>query len=147
MPWVLFLLALAAGAANPLQSGSNAQLNRQLVSPVWAGIIVYASGLFGLLIVQLFLRQPFPAAVRFSRVDGWAWIGGPVSIASTMAGLTLAQKLGSGLFTGLSITAAIAVSVILDQFGWLGFRPHTASPGRLIGCGLMILGTWLVTRS
>jgi transporter family-2 protein len=146
MPWVLFLLALAAGAANPLQSGSNAQLNRQLLSPVWAGILVYATGLLGLLLVQLFLRQPFPTTQRFAQVDGWAWLGGVVSIASTMAGLTLAQKLGSGVFTGLSVTAAIAISVLLDQFGWIGFRQHSASPGRFIGCGLMILGMWLVAR-
>ena len=146
MPWVLFLLALAAGAANPFQSGSNAELNRQLESPVWAGIAVYATGLLGLLLVQLVLRQPFPTVGRFTQVNGWAWLGGLVSIASTMAGLTLAQKLGSGVFTGLSITAAIAVSALLDQFGWLGFRQHTASPMRLVGCALMVLGVGLVAR-
>ena len=146
MPWVLFLLALAAGAANPFQSGTNAQLNRQLESPVWAGIIVYASGLLGLLLVQLVLREPFPTTARFAQVNGWAWLGGLVSILSTMAGLTLAQKLGSGVFTGLSITAAIVVSVLLDQFGWIGFRQQTASPGRIAGCAFMVVGIWLVAR-
>ncbi len=146
MPWVLFLLALAAGAANPFQSGINAQLNRQLGSPVWAGVIVYASGLLGLLLVQIILREPFPTAARFAQVNGWAWLGGLVSILSTIAGLTLAQKLGAGIFTGLSITAAIIVSVLLDQFGWIGFRQHAASPARLAGCGLMVVGLWLVAR-
>lgn len=146
MPWVLFLLALAAGAANPFQSGANAQLSRQLGSPLWAGLIVYASGLAGVLALQLFLREPLPSIARMGQVDGWAWVGGLVSIASTMAGLMLAQKLGSGVFTGLSITSAIAVSVLLDQFGWLGFRQHTASPLRLLGCGLMVAGIWLVAR-
>lgn len=146
MPWVLFLVAVAAGAANPFQAGSNAQLNRQLGSPVWAAVIVYASGLAGLLVVQLFLREPLPTAVRFAQVNGWAWLGGIISIASTMAGLTLAQKLGSGVFTGLSITAAVGLSTLLDQFGWMGFRQHTASPARLAGCVLLVLGTWLVAR-
>ena len=146
MPWVLFLLAAAAGAANPFQSGTNAQLNRQRASPVWAGIIVYVSGLLGLFLVQLLLREPFPSAARFAQVNGWAWLGGLVSIISTIAGLTLAQKLGSGVFTGLSITAAIVVSVLLDQFGWIGFRQHAASPARIAGCGLMIAGVWLVAR-
>jgi transporter family-2 protein len=72
--------------------------------------------------------------------------GGLISIASTMAGLTLAQKFGSGLFTGLSITAAVVTSVVLDQFGLIGFRQHSTSPGRMLGCGLMIAGVWLVAR-
>ena len=146
MPWVLFVLALAAGAANPFQSGANSQLSRHLGSPVWAGVIVYASGLAGVLVLQLFLREPLPAAARIGQVDGWAWVGGLVSIASTMAGLMLAHKLGSGVFTGLSITSAIAVSVLLDHFGWLGFRQHTASPLRMAGCALMVAGLWLVAR-
>ena len=146
MSWVLILLALAAGTANPFQSGVNAQLNRQLDSPIWAGIVVYVSGLLGLLLVQFILREPLPTAARFTQVNGWAWLGGLVSIVSTIAGLTLAQKLGSGIFTGLSITAAIVVSVFLDHFGWIGFRQHTASPGRMAGCILMIVGIWLVAR-
>ena len=146
MPWVLLLIALAAGAANPFQSGSNAQLNKQLDSPLWAGIFVYASGLAGLLLVEMFLRQPLPAMGRIQQVNGWAWLGGLISIASTMAGLTLAQKLGSGVFTGLSITAAVVLSILLDQFGWLGFRQHAASPARVAGCALMIAGLWLVAR-
>ncbi len=146
MPWVLLLIALAAGAANPFQSGSNSQLNKQLESPLWAGIFVYASGLAGLLLVEMFLRQPLPAVGRIHQVNGWAWLGGLISIASTMAGLTLAQKLGSGVFTGLSITAAVVLSILLDQFGWLGFRQHAASPARVAGCALMIAGLWLVAR-
>ena len=145
MSWLFLLLTLVAGAANPFQSGLNSQLNKQLASPVWAGLTVYATGLAGLMLVQLVLRQALPAS-RLAQVSGWAWFGGLVSIASTMAGLMLAQKLGSGVFTGLSITAAIVVSALLDQFGWVGFRQHTLSPMRALGCALMIGGVWLVSR-
>lgn len=146
MLWIVYLVALGAGAANPFQSGTNAQLNKQLGAPLWAGLVVYATGLAGLLLVQLFLRQSLPHSDRLASVNWWAWLGGLISIASTMAGLMLAQKLGSGVFTGLSITAALSTSIILDQFGWIGFRQHTASPGRLLGCGLMVVGVWLIAR-
>lgn len=145
MLWVIYLVALAAGAANPFQSGANAQLNKQLGQPIWAGVIVYATGLAGMLLVQVIFGRVFPWS-KAGEVSWWAWLGGLVSIASTMAGLTLAQRLGSGLFTGLSITAAVITSVMLDQFGWLGFRQHAASPARLAGCGLLIAGLWLVAR-
>ena len=144
---VLFvLIALAAGAANPFQSGVNAQLNKQLAQPVWAGIAVYTTGLAGMLLVQLFLRQPVPASHAVAAVRPWAWLGGAVSILSTMAGLMLAQRLGSGVFTGLTLTASLVTSVLPDQFGLIGFAQRSASPVRLLGCGLMIAGAWLISR-
>ena len=146
MSWLIALIALLGGAANPFQSATNAQLNKQLHQPLWAGIVVYASGLAGLLIAQLFVRAPFPAA-QMSQVSWWAWMGGLISLLSTLVGLTLTQKLGSGLFTALSLTAGIVMSVVLDRFGLLGLRQHAASPGRLVGCALLIAGVWLIARS
>jgi transporter family-2 protein len=141
--WIAFLIAVVAGSANPFQSATNAELNKQLGQPVWAGITVYATGLLGMLAVQAFARQAFPAA-KLGGVHWWAWIGGLISIVSTIAGLLLAQKMGSALFTGLSLTASVVTSVLLDQFGLVGMKQHSASPLRLLGCGLLIGGIWLV---
>jgi transporter family-2 protein len=146
MNFFAYLIAIASGIINPLQSGANAELNKQLDSPLWAGIFVYASGLAGLLLAQIFLRHAFPGTSRIVSVKGWAWIGGLVSIASTLTGLTLAQKLGAGVFTGLAVTASIATSVLFDHMGWIGFRQHSASPARIAGAVLMIVGLWVVAK-
>lgn len=146
MPVILWLIAVAAGAANPFQSGANAELGKRLAQPFWAGAVVYASGLAGLLLLQALFGHGWVPAEKLRAVPWWAWLGGLISIAPTMAGLMLAQKLGSTLFTGLSITAAIVTSALVDQFGLIGFRQHTASPARVIGCGLMVVGVWLVAR-
>jgi len=146
MSWLLVLLAVLSGAANPVQSGANAQLNRSITHPVWAGIIVYSIGLAGMLLLQLFARGGFPSHENLVAVPWWAWLGGIISIASTMAGLMFAQKLGSGIFTGVSLTAALSCSLLLDHMGWLGFSKHLASPLRLVGAALMIGGLWLVAR-
>ena len=145
MSFLLLLVALAAGVANPFQSGLNADLNKQLGKPLWATLSVYATGLAALLLIQLCFRQAFPAG-RIGSVPWWAWLGGAVSIVSTIIGLTIAQKLGSTLFTGASLSASVVTSVLLDQFGLVGFKQHTASPGRLFGCVLLCGGVWLVAR-
>ncbi len=145
MPFVQFLLALAAGTANPFQSGVNAELNKQLGRPVWTGVAVYLTGLVGLLLVQLFVREPLPGA-RLASAPWWAWMGGAISLISTVVGLTIAQKMGSGVFTGASVTASLVMSVALDHFGLIGFRQHTASPGRIGGCALMIAGLWMIAK-
>ncbi len=146
MNWLAYMLTLAAGAANPVQSGANAELKRQLGAVLWSGAIVYLVGLAGVLLLQLFARQALPGASRFAAVKWWAWTGGAVSIASTLAGIALAQKLGSGVFTGLNITAALVMSLVLDNFGWVGFKMHPATPVRIFGCALMIAGLWMVAR-
>ena len=140
-----FLAALFAGVSNPFQSATNAELNKQIHQPVWSGIWVYATGLVGLLLVQLVIREALPKSV--GGVPWWAWAGGAISILSTMVGLTMVQKLGSGVFTGVSLTAALITSVLLDQFGVAGLRQHSATPGRMAGCALLIVGIWLVARS
>ncbi len=145
MTLLLILTALTAGMANPFQSGLNAQLNKQLGQPMWASIFVYFSGLLGLLLIQLFTRAPLPVS-RLIQVPWWAWLGGLVSIVSTVIALTIAHRLGSSVFTGASITASLAVSVLLDHFALIGFKQHTASPLRLAGCAVMIAGLWMVAR-
>lgn len=145
MAWILFIITLGAGAANPFQGATNAELNRQLHQPLWAAIVVYASGLAGLLVAQIFVRAPFPAA-EAGGVHWWAWTGGLISLVSTVIGLMLTQRLGSGLFTSLSITASLLTSVLLDQFGLVGLRQHSASPARIVGCVLLAAGVWLVAR-
>lgn len=151
MLWILMLIALVAGAANPFQAGTNAELNKQLQHPVLAGAWVYLSGLAGLLlaavVAPLFVRHPYAGVgARLAHVPWWACLGGFISIVSTMAGLTLAQRLGSGVFTGLTLTASLVTSVLLDQFGLIGFRQHSASPARVVGCCLLVAGVWLIAR-
>jgi transporter family-2 protein len=144
--WISYLLAIGAGAANPAQAGANAQLGKSLASPGWATVWIYLSGMAAMIVASLLTRSVFPAADKISDTPWWAWMGGFISIASTVAGLTFAQKMGSGVFTGVSVTAALAASIILDHFGWVGFKVHPASLVRVAGTALMVIGLWLVAK-
>ena len=55
--------------------------------------------------------------------------------------------MGSGTFTGLSLTASVITSILLDQFGLMGFKPHPAHSLRLVGAGMMIGGLWLIAKN
>lgn len=147
MTFLAVLFAVAAGAANPFQSGTNSELNQQLGRPLWTAGWVYLTGLAGVLICELVMQQRVPVAARIASVPTWAWFGGIISILPTLAGLMLAQRLGAGIFTGITLTTSLAMSMALDHFGLIGFRQHTASPARLAGCALMVVGLWIVTRS
>lgn len=145
MAIIVVLLAIAAGAMAPLQ-GTNAELFKHWQQPVWTTVWVYLSGLATILLIQLFVRQPVPVGGALHAAPWWAYVGGSLSIVTTLIALMYAQKLGSGLFTGLSLTASVVVSILLDQMGWLGFKQHPASPLRMLGGALMVGGVWLVSK-
>jgi bacterial/archaeal transporter family-2 protein len=119
-----YVIAFLAGAGSPIQAGASAQLNKGLASPVWAALFVYVSGLMGVMLMQLVVRTPFPLTqMRGSEIPWWAWSGGLLSIGLTLTGLTLAQKLGSGLYTGLTLTASLLTSIALDHLVSSGLNP------------------------
>lgn len=113
MSWLFVLFAAAAGTLNPFQN-VNAELNKHWQQPVWTAAWVYLSGLLGVLLLQAILRQAMPAHANVTGAPWWAWFGGLISIVTTMIGLMFAQKLGSGIFTGVSITASVLVSILLS---------------------------------
>ena len=61
MSWIIVLIALAAGAANPFQSGSNAELEAHAHQALWTTAWVYASGLAGVVLLQVFARPASPS--------------------------------------------------------------------------------------
>jgi transporter family-2 protein len=132
--------------ANPVQTGASAQLRKSVDNPIFAAAYVYLGGFVIVLLIQLFVRLGWPSANKFMSVPWWAWTAGLLSVAATMAGIMLAQKLGAGVFSGISVTAALVTSLALDNFGWVGFKQHPASWPRLLGGGLMIVGLWLVSK-
>jgi transporter family-2 protein len=146
MSWIAYILAIGAGAANPFQSGTNAELNKSLDSPVWTALYVYLSAFLAVLLIQSIVREAWPFSGKLNGLPWWAWAGGMVSISSTMAGLVFAQKLGSGVFTGLTVTAALISSIVLDHYGLIGFKVHPASAMRLLGGALMITGLWVIAK-
>jgi transporter family-2 protein len=145
MALIVVLIAIGAGALTPLQ-GTNAELFKFWQQPIWTTVWVYLSGLSGILLIQLFVRQVLPTTQAVHAAPWWAWFGGFLSIITTLAALMYAQKLGSGMFTGLSLTASVIVSILLDHMGWIGFKQHPASGLRVTGGVLMVVGVWLVSK-
>lgn len=147
MTWLLYLLAAAAGIVSTAFSGSNATLSRTLGQPITAGIIVEAIALTGLVAVGFTYGGMGWPAGKFAALPWWAWLGGLGTVSILTAQLTLASRIGAAPYTAITVSAGLVVSILLDQFGWLGFEQHTAHWPRLVGGVLMISGVILVTRN
>lgn len=59
-------------------------------------------------------------------------------------GRPFVDKVGAGTFAGLTITANILVSLLIDQFGMFGIGHHAIGLWRIVGAVLMVGGITLI---
>ena len=114
----LILLAIVVGFALPVQAGVNAQL----------------------------FRVPLPAARVASQAPAWHWIGGILGAVYIAVAVVLAPRLGAATMIASVVAGQMLASLLLDHFGWVGFARQEATPARLLGAGLIILGVRLLQR-
>jgi transporter family-2 protein len=63
-----------------------------------------------------------------------------------IAGIAVPGKIGASSFTGMTVTAAIITSILMDHFGLVGFKQHSAGFARIAGACLMIGGLVLIAK-
>jgi transporter family-2 protein len=45
------------------------------------------------------------------------------------------------------VAAQFLMGALVDHFGWMGAEVRPLNLARLVGMGLLLAGTWLITRS
>ena len=129
---------------NAIHSGTNAELNKTLENPWWAGVFVCAISGAVLLLGVGYNRESFPSMSGFSATPWWAWLGTAIAAIPVISTLFFAGRLGGAAFSGLVVTGTIVFSIILDYYGLLGFSVHPMSLPRIAGGALMLAGLSLV---
>ena len=142
---VLYLLPLAAGLLNAVQSGTNGALNRAIEAPAVVALIALSLAFAAIAGIGLALgKVAVPDAAKAAAAPWWAWVGGVMGAGIIIAQPIAAPKLGAGAFMGVLVTSSVCASIVLDHFGLAGFQEHAASWGRIAGAALMVVGVWLV---
>ncbi len=144
MNFIPYVLCLLTGVLNAIHSGTNAQLTQSLERPWWAGVFVCVISGAVLLVAVAFSREGFPSVDKFIATPWWAWLGTAIAAVPIIATLLFAGRLGGAAFNGLVVTGTIVFSLVLDQFGLLGFEVHHVNIERILGACLMLGGLALI---
>jgi len=143
MQFLLYPLVIVAGMMNPLQAACTSALNKALDRPFMVGVISVVGTATVTIVGSLVLDQ-LGFGGKAGQVPWWAWFGGLAGSVFLLTQPVAAPKMGAGPFIATTVTAGMVVSVLIDNYGWLGFQQHTATLWRLVGAGLMIVGVVLV---
>ena len=136
MAFVMGLISVLGGVLNTGQSGSNATLAKSLDQPILAALVVTAVNGVVYLLIAPFVGLHLPKGDALAAVPWWAWCGGAFGGVYVLSSIFFAQKLGGGIFIGLTVTAGVVTSVLMDHYGLVGFKQHAASWPRILGAGL-----------
>jgi bacterial/archaeal transporter family-2 protein len=147
MSWLLAPLAVLLGAVLTTQVATNTQLGKALGNPYIPATVNMAVGLIVTAVLTWTLTSEWPSREMMREAPWYAWpAGGVLGVIYLTGNILLAPKLGAGALVGLVVAGQLIFSVLLDQFGWLGFAQHSAGIGRLAGCCLMIAGVFLISK-
>ena len=137
--WGWAALAIAAGAALPLQGAVNAQLRADLDAPVAAGawsFVVAAAAMVAVLAVT-------PRGARVDRLGGvpwWGWLGGLCGAGYVTSVFLLIPEIGVAPTIGLTVAGQQLASLLVDRYGLLRLPRRPISRGRLAGVAALFMG-------
>jgi transporter family-2 protein len=138
------LFAFVAGAMIPFQVGVNARLAQVVHGPIRAAFVSFLVGTIALLILSAIVWRPLPTGGRLAGAPWWAWIGGLLGAFYVAGSIVTGPRLGAATLIAAVVAGQSLASILIDQFGWVGFREHHISPGRIAGMALVLGGAALV---
>jgi bacterial/archaeal transporter family-2 protein len=140
----LYPLILVAGALQAWGPPMNGALRGALTNPWLASLVSFLPIIALLGVLLLCQPRPMPTADGIAGMPWWAPLGGLVGAVAVVAGLLFVNKVGAGAFAGLTITANILMSLVVDHFGLFGMEVHAVNIWRILGGVLMVAGIALV---
>jgi transporter family-2 protein len=143
--WYLYGLTILAGLANAIQPGQNATLSKSLGLPVTAALVILLVSTAAMLVGGLAIgKLEIPSGEQMTQVPWWAWLGGIFSVLLILAQLYASPSIGAATFLGIIVTVGVVASIVLDNYGWVGYEVHPASLWRGLGAVFMVIGVGMV---
>ena len=147
MPFLIaIVLSLLAGAAVPLQAGSNARLGVLLGHPFWATAISLCVSGAAIAVVMLLIKVPRPNGTALLVAPWWVWLGGLAGVFYITVALMIVPRLGALNFIMAVVVGQLLISLLMDYFGLLGMPRHTPSLQKLIGVSVVLAGFFIASR-
>ncbi len=143
---LLLLFAILAGVMLPVQAGINAQLRVSLGHPIAAALVSFLVGTIALALVAIGFRIPLGLDATWTRAPWWHWVGGLIGAAYVAGSVVLAPRLGAATLIAAVVAGQMISSLVLDQYGLIGFEQHPISIARVAGGLLVIGGVLLIQR-
>ncbi|MBW4441902.1 MAG: DMT family transporter [Plectolyngbya sp. WJT66-NPBG17] len=141
---IYLLAALVGGAVLPVQVALNTLLRRYVGEPMQVTFVSYLAGTLASLVICFFARYPLPTSTSPAQTSWWMWIGGCLGTLYVWSTIFATPQIGAALALALTIAGQMIAALFLDHYGAIGLAKVEASPLRIAGVVLVVLGVSFV---
>lgn len=139
-------LAIGIGIAMTFQTAINSQLREYVYSPLQAALLSFLVGTIVLAVLVFFQHAPKPNLATLANIPWFLWMGGCLGVYAISISIFTAPKLGFLTLSGLIIFGQMVMSMLVDQFGWLGIEKTPISWQRFLGAIVIFSGVLLTLQ-
>ena len=144
MDTIVIILALCGGALLSVQAAINGRLGSQ-VGVLRSAFLTFATGA---LVTGLLILFFAPAtSVNLLQVPKWQLLGAFCGVPYIVIMVLAVQRIGTATATVAVIFGQLTMSLLIDNFGWLGNSTMAFSPARLAGVICLALALYLIYTS
>jgi transporter family-2 protein len=126
------------GIGLTLQVAMNTRMRAFSGGPFGSALLSFAVGALALAV-----RAPWPGH-ELASAPWWAWCGGLMGALYVLGAVLIAPRIGPGPLLALVVMGQMSAALMVEHFGWLGTERHPASPVRILGVVLIVVGAALV---
>jgi len=147
MNYFYIVIAILAGAIFALQPAVNENVARSLNSPIQAALTSFSVGTILLLIINFSLGLTLPSITKLQEISWWLWLsGGVIGVFVVTVAIIIQPKIGAGGWVAWYVFGQLSMSILIDNYGWLGLEIHPINLMRSIGVFLLAIGAVLIAR-
>jgi transporter family-2 protein len=141
---VAVILTAVVGGLIALQAPINAGLGKA-TGNLPAALVSFLVGTLILLLIVVVSGHTGGLASTFD-VRWYYLVGGLLGAAYVTVALISVRTIGAGGVAAATVTGQLTAAVLIDRLGVLGLERISLSASRLLGVGLLLLGTFLIVR-
>jgi transporter family-2 protein len=146
MQLMFYVVAFLAGLLLTVQVGLNSLLGRAVGDIRFAVLMNFVVGLTGILVYFAATRTGLPTRAGIAAVPAWAWCGGLLGAFYVAVATLVGPRIGAAALLALTVLGQLIASLLVDQYGWLGFASQPITLTKLAGVALLLGGVGLIVR-
>lgn len=144
---IYHVLTVLAGLILPLQIAFNNKLTSYSGNPVTTSLISFLVGTLALLIYSLtHFSAMQKSLLQIHQAPFYAWMGGLIGALYVITTVVASPRIGIATFMTLIIGGQLLMSLILDNYGWLGAAVKAINVSKVAGMALVVIGILLIKR-
>lgn len=141
---IMVVLAIIAGAALSVQAAINGQLGAR-VGVLKSAFLTFSLGALVTMLLILFFESAHPQTLM--TVPKWQLAGALFGVPYIIIMVTAVPRVGTAVATVAVILGQLAMSILIDSFGWLDNPEIPLSGNRLAALVCLAVALGLIYRS